>query len=106
MNNYKRAVGRGKIRRNMADYPFLYVVRSREFKDRDRRRQARGGFATVKEKFILPLSTVNSLYTNESCQNHDEKVRYFLLCFFHIFCILLLATCFNVILYKSTFAVL
>ena len=33
----------------------------------------------------LLWSTVNSLYTNESCQKHDEKVRYFFFCFFFIF---------------------
>ena len=45
----------------------------------------------------LLWSTVNSLYTNESYQKHDEKVRYFFFCFFfHIFCVLLMATCLKI----------
>ena len=33
----------------------------------------------------LLWSTVNSLYTNEICQKHDEKVRYFFFGFFSYF---------------------
>ena len=39
----------------------------------------------MKDNSVCLWSTVNSLYTNESCQKQDEKVRYFFFCFFSIF---------------------
>ena len=61
----------------------------------------------MKDNSVCLWSTVNSLYTNESCQERDEEVRYFFfLVFFYIFGVLVMATCLKIAYFKRGFNVI
>ena len=60
----------------------------------------------MKDNSVCLWSTVNSLYTNENCQKHDEKVRYFFIFVFPFYLCSTDGTCLKISYFKKGFNVI